>query len=246
VAEKNQSDHRSVMSLAREKNLGVLLNRPLNAIVGQDLVRLADFAVAEFPVSDEKILAEIDALIALEREFFLTHLEEFADDEEAKRALREFISVGSTMQRYWGTFGSIEQYNDVLTQYFAPRLAFCAQYLRERGIQEYIDWYAGYLSRARALLHAVGAHYARPAQDRANRFRSIITGVVGPHAAGSLASLAIRLLIGVEGVDAALVGMRREEYVDDVLEALRQGPLGSDEVVKRLGIELRSALEPGE
>lgn len=236
VAEKNQSGERTVMEVAREKGLGVLLNRPLNAIVGQGLVRLADFTPQ--PISADEIRQRIDAMVEQEREFALNRLEDFADDPDGKRALREFISVGLTLQRYWATFGSIEQYNDVLTEHFAPRLAFCAQYLREQGAQEHIDWYAGYVAHARALLHAVGSWYARPARERARRFREAIVARTGPGTSGSLSALAIRLLLGVDGVDSVLVGMRREEYVDDVLTALRQGKLGDEKILAALGGEL--------
>lgn len=242
VTEKNQSGDRTVIDVAREKNLGVLLNRPLNAIIGNDLVRLAEFPVGDVPVTAEVIREQVEALIELERAFVLERLEEFEADPEGKRALREFLSVGLTMQRYWGTFGSIEQYNDVLTQYFAPRLSFVAQYFRERGTQEHVDWYASYVNRARALLHAVSAHYARPAHERAERFRVKIGEHVRP-AGGTLSSLALRLLLGVEGVDTVLVGMRREQYVDDVLAALRAGPLGNEKTLVRLGEELQHLRE---
>ena len=42
VLRKNQPTGQSLLEFAREKNLGVLINRPLNAIVGERLVRLAE------------------------------------------------------------------------------------------------------------------------------------------------------------------------------------------------------------
>ena len=42
MLEKNNGD-KTVLELAKELNLGVLVNRPLNAIVDGDLIRLADF-----------------------------------------------------------------------------------------------------------------------------------------------------------------------------------------------------------
>ena len=39
---KNQPTGQSLLEFTREKNLGVLINRPLNAIVGDRLVRLAE------------------------------------------------------------------------------------------------------------------------------------------------------------------------------------------------------------
>ena len=42
VLRKNQPTGQSLLEFAGEKNLGVLINRPLNAIVGERLVRLAE------------------------------------------------------------------------------------------------------------------------------------------------------------------------------------------------------------
>ncbi len=42
ATEKNQSNGKTLLQFAREKRLGVLINRPLNAIAGRGLIRLAD------------------------------------------------------------------------------------------------------------------------------------------------------------------------------------------------------------
>lgn len=236
VTEANQSGGRTLMDVAREKNLGVLINRPLNAIVGGSLIRLADFPIADIPFSDEHINVGIAKLTTLEREFMAEQLSHFADDEEGKRALEEFLTVGATMQRHWPTFESIEHYNDVLSQHFAPRLGYVAQYLREHGTQAHVSWYSSYMADARALLQAVGAHYGRQAQERSNRIKDAVGAALGDHPPGSLSSIALRILLAVEGVDTVLVGMRREEYVDDVLAALKAGPLGSEESWRKLDL----------
>ena len=54
VTQKNQSYTRSVLEFAQSKRLGVLINRPLNAIVGGSLVRLADTCEGtRLPISRE-------------------------------------------------------------------------------------------------------------------------------------------------------------------------------------------------
>jgi len=245
VAEPNQSEGRTLIGLAREKNLGVLINRPLNAIVGGELIRLADFPAAETPLGDEHITAGIDRLIGLEKEFRMRHLPSFADDREGSAALAEFIAVGATMREHWKSFGSIEHYNDILAQHFAPRLAYASEYLREHGTRQHVDWYAGYMADARALLQVVAVYYGRDAQRRAMRIREKIAPALGEEPQGSLSSIALRLLLGVEGVDTVLLGMRREEYVDDCIGALRAGPLGNEEFWKTFDLSGIIAEEEG-
>jgi aryl-alcohol dehydrogenase-like predicted oxidoreductase len=237
VTERNQPGERTLMELAREKNLGVLINRPLNAITGGELIRLADFPIAGVPAGKEHIAAGIGRLMEREEEFRTTHAPAFAEDEEGSRALLEFVSVGAIMEKNWDAFGSIEHFNTVLSQHFAPRLGFVAQYLREHGTQHHVDWYASYMADARALLQAVGAHYGRAAQERAELIRERLASALGVAQDGHLSALAVRMLLGVEGVDSVLVGMRREEYVDDVLGALGAGPIGDEEGWGKLNLE---------
>jgi aryl-alcohol dehydrogenase-like predicted oxidoreductase len=234
VTEPNQSGGATLIEVARKRNLGVLINRPLNAISEGKIARIADFPLSGVPVDAGAIRTKIAELQTEEKAFVEKSLDSFAADSEGSRALKEFLAVGSVMQANWETFETIEHFNDVLSQHFAPRLGFVAQYLRENGTQEQRDWYEHYMSGVRALIHAVGAYYSAQAQHRSDRVRARISELLPAPATGSLSSLAVRLLLGVEGVDSVLVGMRREEYVDDVVTALRQGPIGDESLWKSL------------
>jgi len=236
VTERNQSRERTLIELAREKNMGVLINRPLNAIVDGSLVRLADFPAAGLQAAPEHVESSVRRLMELEREFADERLTAFTADREVREALLEFVAVGRTMQQHWTTFGSVEHYNDVLSQHFAPRLSFVARHIREHETQEHLDWYNGYLADARALFQAIGAYYARSAAARSERIRGRLAAVLGEEPRGTLSSLALRMLLGVEGVDSVLVGMRRDDYVDDVIGALRAGPIGNTGVWRRLDL----------
>jgi aryl-alcohol dehydrogenase-like predicted oxidoreductase len=234
AVEPNQPDGTTLVERARKQNLGVLINRPLNAITGGRVVRLADFPLAGVPVAEGEIKLKIASLQQEEREFIEANLEAFSADPEGSRALGEFLSVGTTMGRNWESFETMEHFNDVLSQHFAPRLGFVAQYLRENGTEEHRQWYNRYMTGVRGIISAVGAHYSALGQERSDRLRTRITELLETPPTGSLSSLAIRMLLGVEGVDSVLVGMRREEYVDDVLAALKLGPVGDEEVWKKL------------
>jgi len=228
VRRVNQPEGRTLIGLARDRDLGVLINRPLNAIVEGNLYRLADFPLADVEVSDAEIDERIDQLAASESAFLRTSLASYDDDPQGRKALEQFLSVGATMREHWHEFGTIEHFNDVLSQHFAPRFGFVAQYLRERGVPGHLEWYERYLHDSRALLHAVSARYSREAQERSNHLRKQVGAAVGTEPEGSLSGLAARLLLAVDGVDCVLMGMRREEYVVDAIEAMRMGPLGGE------------------
>lgn len=216
MEEKNQSGGRSTIEVAREKGIRTLANRPLNAIVDGELIRLVDFAPRGDQITEEEIAEAIDRLIVIEKEFLATAFETLPDDPEGRRGMTEFLSVGRTMKEHHDTFGSIEHYNDVLSQHFAPRLGFVEQYLRKHGTPEQTDWLRGYLERSRWLFGAVAEGYRREAQARNEGIRKSFAGKLD--AAGTLSRAAVRFLRDAGGFDTVLVGMRRVGYVDDIVE----------------------------
>ncbi len=226
VTEANNRGGASLVEAARSKNLGMLVNRPLNAIVGGELVRLADFPAANEPFDAGLLQARINSLVELEKEFAATHLVAFADDPEASTALQEYISIGSVLDQHWREFGTIEHFNDLLGQYFAPRINAVRAYLRGRDAESELKWFQTYLDHARAAFDQVTAAYTEPAQQRSNELREVLHAAIGGSAEGTFSALALRMILGVEGITSVLVGMRRAEYVDDVVGALRAGPLG--------------------
>ncbi|MBS1910785.1 MAG: aldo/keto reductase [Bacteroidetes bacterium] len=262
VTEPNQSGGRTAMACAREKNLGVLINRPLNAITGSGLLRLADFPAANEPFNEGDVQPSIARAVELEERFRKDILPGLGLDAEAHETVAECATTGGVLDEHWQSFGGIERYNDLLAQVFAPRLNLLLRLFGDGDAPDSentesagVDvraWSAEYLPAVRDLLRVVGLYYARSAQRRSDRMRARLhrdlksasgagdagakgadtVGAAAAAPAETLSSLAIRMLLGVQGVDTVLVGMRRLEYVEDVLAALAAGPIG-DEVAWR-------------
>ncbi|MBC8145587.1 MAG: aldo/keto reductase [bacterium] len=228
VTEPTQSLGRTFMEVARTKDLGVLINRPLNAIVDGGLVRLADIGGARIDVSETAIDEAIERIGDAEPQLAESIIASLDSDDQTATAVREFLSVGPTMQQHWRALGSIEQFNEIISQHFAPRLGYLGQLLRESDANELSTAYAAYLVDVRALFEMLSSHYGKHARDRADQIRTAVAASLVEAVDGTLSSLALRMLLGVDGVDTVLVGMRREEYVDDVIGALREGPLGDE------------------
>ncbi|HVZ38571.1 MAG TPA: aldo/keto reductase [Candidatus Kapabacteria bacterium] len=279
VTEQNQSGGRTAIAYAREKNLGVLINRPLNAITGSGLVRLADFPSANQPFNEGDVQPLIMRAMELEEHFRRDILPGLGLDAEAHETVAECATIGGVLDEHWQSFGGIERYNDLLAQVFAPRLNLLARLFgagdardgedAEETGGEVREWSGEYLPAVRELLRVVGLYYARSAQRRSDRMRAqlhrdlrnawsaggasvegaatngeaaalrneaaalrnevaALRNEAAATPAGTLSSLAIRMLLGVEGVDTVLVGMRRLDYVEDVLAALAAGPLGGE------------------
>lgn len=234
VIQPTQSLGRTLMEVARTKDLGVLINRPLNAIIDGGLVRLADLGSNAADAGDEAIEGSIARITATEQVLAASIVATLEDDDQTSIAVSEFMTVGPTMDQHWRSLGSIEQFNEIISQHFAPRLGYLGQLLRERDAAEQATEYTAYLAEVRGLFDQLSSYYGRHARERAGQIRTAIAAAVEQSVEGSLSTLAVRMLLGIDGVDTVLVGMRREPYVDAIMTALRSGPLGDEEAWWRL------------
>lgn len=234
ATEPTQTLGRTLMEVARTKDLGVLINRPLNAIVDSGLVRLTDIGGDGSDISEAAIDEAIARIAVVEPTLAASIVTALNSDEQTATAVREFLTVGPTMQQHWRALGSIEQFNEIISQHFAPRLGYLGQLLRESDASALSPEYAAYLADVRALFEMLSRHYGRHARERAEEIRASIAASIQQPVDGTLSSLAVRMLLGVDGVDTVLVGMRREAYVDDIVDALRKGPIGDESAWWRL------------
>ncbi|HVK39267.1 MAG TPA: aldo/keto reductase [Candidatus Kapabacteria bacterium] len=234
VIEPTQSLGRTLMEVARTKDLGVLINRPLNAIVDGGLVRLADLGSSAVDSGEEGIDSAIEHITATEQQLSASIIASLDDADQTTIAVSEFMTVGPTMAQHWRSLGSIEQFNEIISQHFAPRLGYLGQLLRERDAAEQAAAYTSYLADVRGLFEQLSSYYGRHARERAGQIRTAIAAAVEQPVDGPLSTLAVRMLLGIEGLDTVLVGMRREPYVDAIIAALRSGPLGDESAWWRL------------
>jgi aryl-alcohol dehydrogenase-like predicted oxidoreductase len=234
VIQPTQSLGRTLMEVARAKDIGVLINRPLNAIIDGGLVRLADVGANAAEAGEEAIERSIEKITATEQQLSASIIASLEADDQTSIAVSEFMTVGPTMAQHWRSLGSIEQFNEIISQHFAPRLGYLGQLLRERDAAEQAAAYTAYLADVRGLFDQLSSHYGRHARERAGQIRTAIAAAVEQPVEGSLSTLAVRMLLGIEGVDTVLVGMRREPYVEAIIAALRSGPLADESAWWRL------------
>ncbi|MCE7935977.1 MAG: aldo/keto reductase [Chlorobi bacterium CHB2] len=231
VATPNQPDGSTLIQLAHQRNLATLANRPLNAIQPEGLLRLADFPT-ERHVSPQEILHALDQLEAMERDQDLFTAQ--AANPDAHEGLGQVLIISLLLREHWEGFGSIERYNDIRSHHFAPRLWYIKQQSLAHPDDPLGEFLEGYVEQARAALALIGDHYSQQAQLRSDRLRTAIGNATATEPDGSLSSLSLRLLLSVPGIHSVLVGMRRLEYVEDVLQAIHNGEFGGEEALKKL------------
>jgi len=218
----NQPCGMTALEFARQKNLGVLVNRPLNAFTENRLLRLADVDAAE-SLPSEEIEKRIETLGGAEQAFARDILPEMElDPGLAARVLAQFISADA-IRRAWGSLSGHEHWRQVREEYLLPRIRGVLEFLETRlpGTAAVAAWKDAYLAALDAALHAVDGFYAESAAEKAKTIASTLAAA-DPDWGGnaSLSQLAVKALRSTAGISCVLVGMRHIDYVDDILTEL--------------------------
>jgi hypothetical protein len=216
---------RTPLETAAAAGVGVLVNRPLNAILGNRLFRLADVRAASSPPGGEDPAATLQAL---EREFRAGPAA--ALEPAAGQAMEQLLDLIGQVAALSGEIEDFEQWRQIEERYVDPRLRLTTGAvgagLRPGREADWRGWWDRFLPALEGLRRRIGAQAAA----RSNARTAAVRGVVDPlipegRRAESLSRKAIGVLLSTPGVSSALVGMRRPAYVEDVLGVLSWPPL---------------------
>jgi aryl-alcohol dehydrogenase-like predicted oxidoreductase len=222
VTEPNQPEGKSVLAHAHEHGLGVLVNRPLNALGARGLFRLAISGVTETPPAPDRIVEFINELLKSEDTLKLNLLPNLRLTPEESHQLGEYLGVAGALLRSWQGLSGLEHWRQ-MEQYLTARLnsafAFLARRLAESP--EGLAALDAHLGRAKNALEAVLLHYQVLSDQEAKALFQKVSGLDPDwQDAPSLSRLAVRAARSSLGVSCVLVGMRRQEYVGEVLAEL--------------------------
>ena len=229
VLEKNQSKGVSVLKFAHQKGLGVLVNRPLNAFHNNQLVRLAEVPAFEIQPKDE-IVRKIQYLSKSEKGLWMKILPAINIPPGLQTRIKEQMAIGDMLKHHWLTLGSYERWRQVKTGNLQPRIQGVMDFLEPYGNQneDISNWMASHREKIEEAFEAVASIYAEEAAHQVDRIRRTMATADRDWAAeGTLSQKALRAIRSTPGVSCTLVGMRRAEYVSDVLAELRR-PIKQD------------------
>ncbi len=229
VLEKNQPGGDSALDFAQHKGLGVLVNRPLNAFYNNQLIRLAQVPPCEGQPKDE-IVQKIQFLTKSEKSLWMKYLSAINVPPGLQARIKEQIAVGDILKHHWLNFGSYENWRQVESGNLRPRIQGVMEFLEPYGSQneDISNWMTSHRTRIEEAFEAVASIYAEKATRRIDRIRRVLAAADPDWAVdGTLSQKAVRAVRSTPGVSCVLVGMRREEYVSDVLAELKR-PIKQD------------------
>ncbi|MBX3058748.1 MAG: aldo/keto reductase [Anaerolineae bacterium] len=221
--EPNQPGQQTVLQVAHQHQLTVLINRPLNAFHQDALTRLARVPMPDFPAPPEEVSTGVDTLQKLERQFQQQLLPAMAADDDTKSYLRDHLALGLMLDGRWGGFGTYQNWLDLRAQFLLPRTQTAVETLLNLGNlpADAHDWLDEYVDVANNTFAAITAYYQEQAARRAEHIQQAAQSADSDWAAPTLSQTAVRALRSTTGVTSVLVGMRRQDYVQDVLADLQ-------------------------
>jgi len=224
VLEKNQPSGGSVLDFAHQKELGVLVNRPLNAFGKNQLIRLAQ--VPDFAIQPkDEVVRKIQFLTKSEKGLWMKILPALDIPPGLRVRIKEQMAIGDTLKHHWLNLGSYENWRQIKTGNLLPRIQGVLDFLapHAKDNDDLSNWLISHREKIEDAFEAVASIYAEEAAHRVDRIRRLVAAADHEWAAeGTLSQKALRAVRTTLGVSCTLVGMRRDEYVSDILAELRR------------------------
>lgn len=221
---------KTVLEFCREKGLGVLANRPLNASRQNRLVRLADFLP---PGEKAPGAAELEALLTPVGE------QEQRLRRELGAALMEGEGIAAALRVIVPQLRSAAHWEQVAGQHVIAPIQRWLTQSRQRfvGRAEWNQWQGGFLPLLNAALQGIHRHLSTTQQLASDLIRGRLVEEAGyPNRGESLSRMALNVLLGLEGLSCVLVGMRRPEYVEDAMGAAEIERVDSPGILRRFAV----------
>jgi aryl-alcohol dehydrogenase-like predicted oxidoreductase len=218
-----QNQTKTFLQFASENNLGVLVNRPLNAIRKNKLIRLADYPVTE-DRNDEEILSLIEDLNKQENMLIEKYINYIGLSSSEKKNIVDCISVSQILKSNYNKFDDPGRFSEIKSTYLIPRANFAINEIGKSypDDENIVRALRNYAVTNNILLDSISSNLAKKKNIENEVFHKVIDKFANNEQQKlSLSQKAILLINSVPQVTSTLVGMKSVNYVDDVLKSLK-------------------------
>lgn len=210
---------KTLLEYAQELDLAVMINRPLNAITSGRLTRLADFPV-QAKVTDADVTHALMELREYEERMISEVVEGLPAAASDKYALKQCLSIGEYLSENRDSLTEYSHFIDVKRNYFIPRAGYVVRFVS--GFSEAAGQHQDLIEGYSRLVPAAFARIEDRIAATSNARNLDLHGKLNRYLPGEVHALplsqkAILMTVSSPGVGVALVGIRRQRYVDDVL-----------------------------
>jgi aryl-alcohol dehydrogenase-like predicted oxidoreductase len=220
---KNQgSGTKTFLHSAEESNLGVLVNRPLNAIVKNQLIRLADFPVTEHR-NETEIVELMDDLSKQEEKLINKYANFINVTTSERKKLIDCLSLAQILKVNRHNFTNTGNFKEVKIYHLIPRANYAINILGKYFDDENaLRSLRNYAVTVNILLDSIQSSLANK-QNEKNRHihQKLDTYLKDEQKKLSLSQKSVLMLNSLDGVSSTLVGMRNDSYVDDIIGSIK-------------------------
>jgi len=218
-----QKNKTTVLKLAAMNNIGVLVNRPLNAIVDEKVIRLADF-----PVKFDKTIEELSAMVndLGEQEKYIS--DEFVGSSNfsssEKRSLYDCLSLAKIIKSTYQGFNSPNHFEEIKNYYLIPRVNYALSMLVGSGMTNEILIKAikKYAFAVNNLLDSIYGYLAKRYNEGNKELHAKLDSYLNDEQKKlTLSQKSVLMINSLPEVSSTMVGMRKVEFVKDMLVCMK-------------------------
>ncbi|MBL7994532.1 aldo/keto reductase [bacterium] len=203
---------KTVLHFCKEKNIGVLINRPLNAFFGNKLYRIADYVKPGETKPGEKELEKVLSPLKETEDVFTSTFggEAFGSDREGIAAYLKFVARDLPSGDYW---------DGVMNQYIVPPITHWMRQAQEQfgNDTRWSAWQNRFIQVINQSLDGIERFLSASKQSTSDTIRQNLYQSGHPESKESLSRIALSLLTQLDGVSCVLNGMRTPDYVTDAM-----------------------------
>ncbi|HEY3121042.1 MAG TPA: aldo/keto reductase [Vicinamibacteria bacterium] len=219
--------HRAVLEKAAAEGVGVLVNRPLNAMADDGMIRLASLETEPPPVDLEGQLATVAELESQYRRDIASRLRAAQGSVPPDQLFRWSEELREAAAQVRG----LEHWRAMESQRVLPLLLHAVQAL-DRGLaggalaDAWQAWRNRYLPEVQKLLDELRRRASRETRASLSTITAAVDPLLPPERRGeSVSRKALWVLASTPGVSSVLNGMRSPAYVADALGVVAWPPL---------------------
>jgi aryl-alcohol dehydrogenase-like predicted oxidoreductase len=226
LEQNNQGE--TVLDFCSRNELGVLVNRPLNAFFKNQLIRLADFAQ---PGTSSPGRENLTQLLEPLRE----HEKALPGDILIPVIGGRRQSLASALEQIVPQLESVDHWEQMVTVHIIGPLQ---SWIQENGkkLGNNMAWTA-WLEQFFPILHAtfeqIEGFVRAQHQSISDEIRQALAHAGYSENSSTLSQIALRVLLDLPGVSCVLNGMRRRTYVQDSFKSLELPEIDSVSLLKK-------------
>lgn len=218
----NEEEKKTTLQVALENQIGVLVNRPLNAFVSNHLVRLADFDTAESKMDRKDLLEEL----CLYEDEYAKLIAPLIPTEEGSTSAYDFFKWGPELTHFDSGMVGVEQWAQVEDSMILPQVEHVVTtldgYFETRDNVLWDNWRNKYMTCLSKVLRMLRAECSKRSQIMSDK----TSKKLNPHLPKelkneTLSRKVLASLANTAGVSCVLNGMRKPVYVEDSLGAMK-------------------------